>query len=121
MDRKEFLDKVLACKTAEELRALLETRVQLSDDETEQISGGRAVGIRPNAGADEANLSSTWVTIADRLGYAAAAEAFCAYTGLGRGAISQCMAGSAQENMEGLISKFLKMRNALENNGKTFR
>lgn len=38
---KEFLEKVLACKTAEELKALLNSRRQLSDDELEDVNGGR--------------------------------------------------------------------------------
>ena len=41
---KEFLDKVLACKTADELRALLDSKRQLSDSELEQVAGGRAGG-----------------------------------------------------------------------------
>ena len=36
---KEFLDKVLACKTAEELRALINGKRQLSVDEMEQVTG----------------------------------------------------------------------------------
>ena len=42
---KEFLDQVLACKTADELRALLNSRRPLSDGELEQVNGG-ASGIK---------------------------------------------------------------------------
>ena len=37
---KEFLEKVLACKTSDELKALLNSRMQLSDDELDQVNGG---------------------------------------------------------------------------------
>ncbi len=36
----EFLEKVLACKTSEELRALLSSRRPLEDDELDQVNGG---------------------------------------------------------------------------------
>lgn len=47
---KEFLDKVLACKTAEELRALINGKRQLSVDEMEQVTGGavRSLGAAQN-------------------------------------------------------------------------
>ena len=40
---KEFLEKVLACKTSDELRSLLNSRRQLSEDELEQVNGGALI------------------------------------------------------------------------------
>ena len=37
---KEFLEKVLACKTSDELKALLNSRMPLDDDDLDQVNGG---------------------------------------------------------------------------------
>ena len=37
---KDLLGKIKACKTAEEVKALLGSRIQLSEGEVEQVTGG---------------------------------------------------------------------------------
>ena len=119
MDR-EFLEKVLACKTADELRALLLTRRQLTDSELEQVSGGKVVSGNIGLFRPE-DLNPLYRAIADEFGFAVAYDHFTATTGFkGMAGAADPAAGSDADRMGRVLNYYWKGQLRTDKTSKGF-
>ena len=86
---KELLNKLKACKTVDEMKALLGNRRQLSEGETEQVVGGWTIEKGPTAGTiyldgqlvDEAGFNSIFMSLTKHEGFYAARDMLYRMTG----------------------------------------
>ena len=109
---QEFLEKVLACKSADELRELLNSRRQLSDSELEDVVGGTTRNFMRNETSKQ--FESMWKNVAQGCGYDAAMEAFCKVYGFRPGFSTEFSAGSSDtEKMGAFLGNFLKSMNQM--------